>query len=138
MALDPKTKKAQDDFVAARKSLPPKAPDAVKKDYATLTDEADTWVAQLKNYAAAVEKALDHSKYDQKQKELDKAKEELNDQVNLANQIKTNYFAHPETLEKLAAKVADKASDDALVIKLSKLIAAASAVNGLKLPDKIP
>lgn len=85
MALDPKTKKAQDDFANARKSLPDKAPDAVKKEYANLTSEADTWAAQMKNYAAAVEKALDHSKYDQKKKELDKAKEEVNDSVDLAN-----------------------------------------------------
>lgn len=66
MALDSKTKKAQDDFVNARKDLPAKVPDAAKKEYASLTGEADIWVAQLKNYAKAVEKALDHTKYDQK------------------------------------------------------------------------
>jgi hypothetical protein len=136
MGLDPKTKKAEDDFMAARKSLPAKGPDAVKNEYANLLKEADTWCTQLKSYAAAVEKALDHSKYDQKKKELDKAKEETNDSVDLANQIKANYFSRPETLEKFAAKVADKAGD--LTIKLAKLVAAASAVNGLKLPDKIP
>jgi hypothetical protein len=136
MGLDPKTKKAEDDFMAARKALPAKATDAVKNEYANLLKEADTWCTQLKNYAAAVEKAQDHSKYDQKKKELDKAKEETNDSVDLANQIKSNYFSHPETLEKFAAKVADKAGD--LTIKLAKLVAAASAVNGLKLPDKIP
>jgi hypothetical protein len=135
MALDPKTKKAQDTFVDARKSLPAKVPDAVKKEYANLTDEADTWMAQLKNYADAVEKSLDHAKYDQKQKELDKIREEINGYVDLANQIKSNYFSRPETLEKLASKVADKDGD--LTIKLAKLVAAASSVNGLKLPDKI-
>jgi hypothetical protein len=136
MGLDPKTKKAEDDFMAARKALPAKGPDAVKNEYVNLLKEADTWCTQLKSYAAAVEKALDHSKFDQKKKELDNAKEETNDSVDLANQIKANYFSHPETLEKFAAKVADKAGD--LTIKLAKLVAAASAVNGLKLPDKIP
>lgn len=136
MGLDAKTKKAEDDFMTARKSLPAKAPDAVKTEYANLIKAADVWCAQLKNYAAAVEKAQDHSKYDQKKKEFDKAKEEANDSVDLANQIKANFFSHPETLEKFAAKVAEKDGD--LTIKLAKLVAAASAVNDLKLPDKIP
>ena len=36
MGLDPKTKKAEDDFMAARKALPAKGPDAVKNEYANL------------------------------------------------------------------------------------------------------
>jgi hypothetical protein len=138
MALDPKTKKAQDNFLAARKDLPAKAPDAVKKEYAKLTDAADTWVAQLKNYTAAVETALDHTKYDQKEKELDKAKGDVNNAADSASQIKANYFGHPEALEKLAQDVANKANDSALTTKLTKLVSAASAINGLNPPDKIP
>lgn len=136
MALDPKTKKAEDDFTKALKALPAKVPDAAKKDYASLMSLAETWAEQVKKYAEAVEKALDHSKYDQKVKELEKAKDEVNDSVNLANQIKSNYFGDPGALGKLAQKVADKDKD--LSIKLTFLVAAASAVNGLKLPDKIP
>jgi uncharacterized phage infection (PIP) family protein YhgE len=135
MAVDAKTKKALGDFVAARKSLPAKPPDAVKKEYANLIKEADTWAAQLNNYAAAVDKALDHSKFDQLQKELDKAKDGINDSVNMASQIKSNYFSNPRALEALAQKVADKDGD--LTGRLTKLVAAASAINGLDPPDKI-
>lgn len=121
--------------MAALNSLPAKAPDAVKKEYAELIKSANTWATQLGKYADAVE-ATDHSKYDQKKKEMDKAKDDVNDAVDLANQIKGNYFDHPEALEKLAQKVADKADD--LVVKLTKLTTAASAASGLKPPDKIP
>lgn len=137
MALDPKTKKAQDQFAAARKDLPAKVPDAVKKDYAALTAEADTWLTQMKNYGDAVGRALDHTKYDQKKKELDAAKDQINQAVDQAKQIKANYLSQPATLQKLAAKVAEKSGGD-LTVKLTKLVAGASAITGLETPDTMP
>lgn len=71
-----------------------------------------------------------------KKKELDNLKNEINDSIDLANQIKSNYFSDPRKLQGFASKVADKTGG--IAAKLQKLVASASSVSALKPPDKCP
>jgi hypothetical protein len=137
VVFDPKAKKVSDDFSAARKRLPAKAPDAAKQEYTKLIKAADVLDTQLKAYSDAVEECLGgRAKYDQKKKELDNMKSDINSSAITAEQIKSTFLSNPKAFLDLADAVAKKIGDapDALI----RLQAASSAASGLKPPDKIP